>query len=225
MPLKRKIKALREAWTIRDMAELATQDGLARAKAYDRWFDSGLIRTRWTNMSERAPGLWRSNQPTPDRLDGLSDLGIRCILSLRGNENPVLAHRNAVAAEVLGIEVRTAKLYARKPASKEQLLDAIAQMKTAPTPLLIHCKSGADRAGLGTALYRMIMLGHPVHEAREELSARFAHFRKTITGVLDHILDLYEVEAEGRDFETWVQEAYDPARIQASFDALPWWKR
>ena len=49
-------------------------------------------------------------------------------------------------------------------------------------PVLVHCKSGADRAGLFAALFLILREGATVAEAREELSPRYGHFRHAKTG-------------------------------------------
>ncbi|MNL27860.1 hypothetical protein D3C87_1494800 [compost metagenome] len=51
----------------------------------------------------------------------------------------------------------------------------VAIMRDAPKPILIHCKSGADRTGLATALYlgRVAYLGEKAAES--QLSVRYGH--------------------------------------------------
>src|SRR5947209_4291769 len=49
-------------------------------------------------------------------------------------------------------------------------------VRGAPKPLLIHCKSGADRTGLVAALYRYAEGGASAAEADRELSLAYGHF-------------------------------------------------
>ena len=48
--------------------------------------DHGFLRVLWTNLYEIAPGVWRSNQPSPARLKRYHQMGIRTILNLRGKD-------------------------------------------------------------------------------------------------------------------------------------------
>src|SRR5262249_42727538 len=43
-------------------------------------------------------------------------------------------------------------------------------------PLLIHCKSGSDRTGLASALYRLVRLGEPPERAMDSFSYGHGHF-------------------------------------------------
>ena len=56
-----------------------------------------------------------------------------------------------------------------------QVNQLVAIMRDAPKPILIHCKAGADRTGLATALYlsRVALLSEK--EAESQLSIRYGH--------------------------------------------------
>ena len=86
----------------------------------------------------------------------------------------------------------------------------------------MHCKSGADRAGLASAIYLIAFEGKPVAEARKQLSPRFLHFRRSATGILDPVLDLYDARlARGPiTIGRWIAEEYDPGAATAGFAAL-----
>ncbi len=83
----------------------------------------------------------------------------------------------------------------------------------------MHCKAGADRAGLAAALYLILHEGRPVAEAARQLSARYGHFRFAKTGILDAFFARYlaEGEAKGLDFLTWVETVYDPEALKRDF--------
>jgi protein tyrosine/serine phosphatase len=51
----------------------------------------------------------------------------------------------------------------------------IALMEKADKPLLIHCKDGADRAGLASALYLAIVKRVDPKMAEAQLSFRYGH--------------------------------------------------
>jgi protein tyrosine/serine phosphatase len=89
----------------------------------------------------------------------------------------------------------------------------------------MHCKSGADRAGIMSVFYRHFHLGHPIREAVKELGLRTMHVKQGKTGVLDYVFERYLAEAEpqGISFIDWVMsDAYDPVAIKADFRES-WW--
>lgn len=217
------IRDKRRSYQVTDPAELTTPEGRARAAAYDKWWDVGFLRTGWTNLREFAPGAWRSNQPPEARIRDYAARGIRTVITLRGDENPGINHLVSQACAAHGITWVSARLQARYTTDPDKIQDVIEKMRKAEKPVLIHCKSGADRAGLAAVLYRLVILGHPLAEARRELSLRTLHVRKFRTGVLDFMLDKFA--ESGQPFETWLHTTYDHAAIQAEFNALPWYRR
>jgi protein tyrosine/serine phosphatase len=86
-------------------------------------------------------------------------------------------------------------------------------------PALMHCKSGADRAGLASALAIMFE-GGTTEQALKQLSLRFGHFSRSKTGILDAFFILYAKSAEGRlPFLDWVRTEYDETQLRQSFRA------
>lgn len=185
-----------------------------------QFVDHGVLRHLWHNLAEIAPGVWRSNQPGARRLARYKAMGIRTVLSLRGT--PRAAHYlfEREACERLGLTLVTTELHARKPASRQALLRLFELFRQVEKPFVMHCKSGADRAGLAAALY-LLSQGATVAEARRQLSFRFLHLKSTRTGVLDTMLDLYEARlARGPiGIEAWIASEYDPAALAAAFAA------
>jgi protein tyrosine/serine phosphatase len=86
-------------------------------------------------------------------------------------------------------------------------------------PALVHCKSGADRAGLFAALYLILREGKTAAEAKRQLSLRYGHFRYAKTGILDAFLDSFERdgEAKGLSFRDWARTVYDPEALMRGF--------
>ena len=86
-------------------------------------------------------------------------------------------------------------------------------------PALLHCKSGADRAGLAAGLF-VLFEGGTARDALRQLSLRFGHIRQAKTGILDAFFLRYQREAEGRKpFLDWVREDYDEAALRRDFHA------
>jgi protein tyrosine/serine phosphatase len=85
----------------------------------------------------------------------------------------------------------------------------------------MHCKSGADRAGMASALY-LLDQGSTVAAARDELSFKYLHLRFTKTGVQDHMLDLFEArQTKGKiQIRDWLFNEYSPDALAESFAKL-----
>lgn len=86
-------------------------------------------------------------------------------------------------------------------------------------PALMHCKSGADRAGLAAGL-AILFDGGTAHDALRQLSWKFGHFNRARTGVLDAFFLRYAEEGEGRiPFLRWVETEYDETQLKRDFVA------
>ncbi|MCA0922001.1 tyrosine-protein phosphatase [Pseudooceanicola nanhaiensis] len=217
--LQRWEKELRRSYN----TDLSTPENRRKAEIYNLWFDHAVLRCVWTNFFEIAPGVWRSNHPTRKRFEKMKAMGIRTVLNLRGSGTQAHYLTEAETCEQLGLTLVSSRLYARKAASREEILGLIDVLKRIEPPFVMHCKSGADRAGFASAVYLMVVKGVPVEQARRMLSVKYVHFRWTKTGVLDHILDLYATRnAEAPiGFEEWIATEYDQEAAQVSFDAAP----
>jgi len=200
--------------------DLSTPENRRRAHIYNLWFDHAVLRAVWTNFHPVAPDVYRANQPTHARFVKLKAMGIRSILNLRGAGGAAhyLVERESCAE--VGLTLVDVTLHARHAAPREDILCLIRAFRSIEKPFLMHCKSGADRAGFASAIYLLAIEGRPMAEARRMLSPRFIHFKWTRTGVLDHILDLYEAR-NARDpvtFEDWIANEYDNLAVQAEFE-------
>lgn len=201
--------------------DLSTPENRRRAAIYNKWFDHAILRGIWTNFHQIAPDVYRSNHPTHERFVKLKDMGIKTILNLRGAGSAAHYLVEKESCDQLGLTLVSAALQARNAATREDLLAAVRAIKTAEKPLVMHCKSGADRAGLASAIYLIEVIGKPVSEARKMLSLRYIHLKWSSTGVLDHILRSYELRNDRAaiSFEDWVATEYDHQQIQSDFIA------
>ena len=84
-------------------------------------------------------------------------------------------------------------------------------------PVIMHCKSGADRAGLMSALYLILHENMPVDEAKKQLSFKYLHLKYAKTGILDAFFDTYLRENKKQSFLNWVKNDYDPVKLKLSF--------
>jgi protein tyrosine/serine phosphatase len=64
--------------------------------------------------------------------------------------------------------------------------------KTAPRPVLIHCKGGSDRSGLAAAMWKVIVDKEPKSEAQKQLSILYGHFPLGKTSAMDHFFEHWD---------------------------------
>ncbi len=167
------------------------------------------------------PGrLYRSNHPLPWQLAALVRRhGIATIINLRGER---VAGSNALTVAVaarLGLDHIYLPFESRGAPQRERVLRFAELYRTMRAPALVHCKSGADRAGLAAGI-AILLEGGSAAQAARQLSWRFLHVRRSPAGILDAFFARYAAEAEGRlDFIEWVRNEYDADALRRDFRA------
>ncbi|MHB2168348.1 phosphatase domain-containing protein [Alsobacter sp. R-9] len=181
--------------------------------------DHGIFRLAYLNLHKVGTGLWRSAQPAPGDIDTLARQGLKTVVNLRGGREYGSWPLEREACERNGIAIVDYVVRSRGAPDRDTLLAAPALFETLQYPALVHCKSGADRAGFVAALYLLVHEKRTVAEALRQLSPRYGHFRFAKTGILDAFFETYrdEGEARGIDFVTWVRDHYDPAALERTF--------
>ena len=185
--------------------------------------DHGFLRIWWHNLHEVAPGMWRSNQPGPARVRAAAGMGIRTIINLRGPRDDGGWRLEAEACEKAGITLLDFTARSRAAPDKAMLHAARELFAEAELPAMMHCKSGADRAGLMSALFLLIVEKRPAREAAMQLAWKYGHVKQAKTGLLDAFLAAYmPYENQGMDFFDWVDNIYDPDQVTREFQAKGW---
>jgi protein tyrosine/serine phosphatase len=189
------------------------------------WNDHAYLRVGFQNAHWISPELVRANQPWPFQLKRWRDRGIKTVINLRGGFDASFYALEKDACARLGLTLVDFTVTSREVPSRAQVLGAKAMFESIEYPALMHCKSGADRAGIMSVLYAHFRLGQPIRQAMNGLSLRYLHVKQGKTGVLDYVFERYLAEGEpkGLSFIDWVQSpAYDPVKIKADFRAA-WW--
>lgn len=190
------------------------------SKVHFQLMDHAFLRHLWTNFDQVSDGVYRSNQPDLRRLRKAKRMGITTILNLRGASEKAHYLFEAENCAQLGLTLVSVPFSARSAPGKAELSTLFEHFKTLERPFLLHCKSGADRAGFVSVLYLLVHDGVALAEARKHLSLRYLHLKSTKTGILDHVLDLYAPHETQMSFADWVKDHYDPDAATASFAAL-----
>ncbi len=204
--------------------DLSTTRGRLATYLHYFWFDHAYLRLAFSNAHWISDELVRANQPWPFQVKAWRDRGIRTIVNLRHgvNSHHILEQE---ACDKYGVKHVYFIVWSREAPSREQVLGAKQLFEELEYPAMMHCKSGADRAGVMSVLYMHFRKGLPISEAIRQLGFKFGHVRAGLTGVLDYCFEKYirEVEPLGVSFEDWVKSpAYDPAQIKRDFRAQ-WW--
>ncbi len=192
------------------------------ASYFDLMFlDHGLFRLFYLNKHKLGGQAWRSAQPAPHDFARFKRRGIKTIVNLRGERLSGSYWLEVAVCKRLGIALENCVMRSRAAPSIEELRDARALFERIEYPMLLHCKSGADRAGLMSVLYMHLVEGQPIGQAVEQLSIMFGHFKQADTGVLDHFFACY-IEANEREpmaFFDWIENVYDPEEVLGTFRA------
>ena len=181
--------------------------------------DHGIFRLAYLNAHRVTPRLWRAAQPAPGQIAWFARQGVRTIINLRGGREHGSWPLQREACERNGIALVDFVLRSRGAPDRETILGSKAFFASLKEPALVHCKSGADRAGFFAALYLLVHEERPLDEAMRQLSLRYGHFRFAKTGILDAFFDTYRIEgaAKGIAFLDWVRDVYDPEKLERDF--------
>ncbi len=202
--------------------DLKTAGGRLRAYLDYLWRDHAYLRLSFRNAHWISDEVVRTNQPWPHQLAAWKAKGVRTVINLRGGFDASFHALEKDACEKLGLTLVNFTITSRDAPSREQVLAAKDLFGSIEYPALLHCKSGADRASMMSALYMHFRGGKTIGEAMEQLSLRYLHLKNGRTGILDYTFEAYlsEGQPKGLSFEDWVcSEAYDPSSLKAEHSA------
>lgn len=228
---KRAIKRVTMAWRhgliARSPAWLRASLGPTASYLDMMVMDHGLFRLVYLNKHRLSAEAWRSAQPGPGHLRAIKAMGIRTVVNLRGERLCGSFWNEERACRELGLKLVNYQVRSRAAPSREEIHGAVELFKTVEYPILMHCKSGADRAGLMSALYRHFREGVSIAEAKNELALKYGHIRQADTGILDYFFERYLADTAERPmpFLTWVDTVYDPDELKATFLSSGWANR
>ena len=150
------------------------------------------------NFHAITPGeAYRSAQLDSDKLEFyVKKHQIKSILNLRGCRPDHDWYKEEVRTSAnLNVAHYDISLSATREPTPEEVKELILIFRTAPRPLLIHCRAGADRSGLAAAMWKVIIDHEPKSEARKQLSIMFAHIPIGGPEAMDHFFDNWDPTA------------------------------
>ena len=162
--------------------------------------------------------------PTPSRIGDYSKLGIKTIINLRGVRKDGGWLLENEACNEHNIKLVDFRARSRAAPEKEMIFKAKKLFNNIQYPALIHCKSGADRAGIMCALYMLIYKKQDPDIAKKQLSWKYLHIKWAKPGVLDSFVENYSIDQKKNKikFMDWVKNKYNPEKLESSFRSV-WW--
>jgi hypothetical protein len=137
----------------------------------------GAFLTVTGNFGVVEPGkVFRCSQPVSGLGTLIRTRKLASILNLRGGSSGDPWYVAEVeAARLCAVDFYDFPMSATRRPSRRELLMLIDLFGRCRYPLLIHCKSGSDRTGLASALYRMVVGGTRPEVALGEFTLRHGH--------------------------------------------------
>lgn len=132
----------------------------------------------------KAGELYRSAQPdAADLEDYVRRYGIKTVINLRGiKPGKGWYDTEVTTSKALGINHIDFPMSDRRELPVDRSMALIRLMRDAPKPILIHCKSGADRTGLASVIYLQQLGGVGEERAEWQLSPLYGHIGIPVIG-------------------------------------------
>jgi hypothetical protein len=148
---------------------------------------------------------------------------LKSIVNLRG-ENPKANWyiREVATCREQGVVHADVRLSARHLPQPAEVAKLIADYRSLPQPMLIHCDAGADRTGLAGAIYLIDCKRVPLLTATRALSWHFGHFAIYPYFEMDEFFELFGAEnPRHRSLDQWIALDY-PAIYQDEAKETEW---
>jgi len=139
------------------------------------------------NNAYRSAQLFFFNMPYY-----IEKYNIKSIINLRGGQGKWFYKYETKISKEYNITHYDYNLSPTKMLSLNDMNKLVNIIKKAPKPILIHCKAGADRTSLVTALY--LYNKHKYKKAEEAFSIKYLHFPwfGSKTNMMDESFKLYK---------------------------------
>jgi hypothetical protein len=183
-----------------------------------------------SNFHAVLPGrIYRCAQPSPHALEKMiAEHGIRTVVNLRGCCNPFPWYlAEARATQRLDVCQEDVCLSAGRLPSTSEMRRLVDVLERGTYPLLFHCRRGADRTGLASAVAVLLLTDRTPKEASRQLGLRYGHVALGRPATLDRFLDLYAdwLRAQGCEhsraaFRHWVLNEYRAGTCAAAIELL-----
>ena len=170
--------------------------------------------------------MFRSNQPYPFQIkNDIKKNNIKTIINLRGKRHCSSYYLEEKTCKEERINLINFPMSSRDLPDKRKIIKLNKIFNTIEYPALMHCKSGADRAGFASALYLILKKEKSVVEAKQQLHIKHLHIKLAKTGILDYFFEqAISTNANySKDFIKWIKFKYDKKRLKNNFKYKKIW--
>lgn len=140
------------------------------------FFDHGWIRAIYDNYFVIDEKLHRSSHPSYSTLKKAASLGVTQVISLRHPGKISYQLLEEIWTDRLGLKFVSYSMSASDISDPSTYLNILDQINNNRGKTLIHCKSGADRSGLVSALYLLNQSMPQIQKSLQMLNWKFGHF-------------------------------------------------
>lgn len=167
---------------------------IANSKSVKPLTNAEKVAYLFSNLGEVCPGVaYRTNDPNRRVLDFLAErVDLGHIVDLMGRPDP----EEKAFIEARGGTYTHLRMSAGRPPTPRKILAMIRVTLRAQAdsrPLLIHCRAGADRAGVMVAIWRMLFQGVTDRERLKWESLYHFHLKPVYPNV-ERFIELFPVE-------------------------------
>lgn len=204
--------------------DLDTRSGRLRAWLYAMFVEhnfTNLFRFNFHRISDEA---FRSSQPTMWQLRRMvRKYGIKTIVNLKGaNENSAYWAFEREQCARLGVRLVDVSIASRSLPSHERIERAKEVFDSVEYPIWMHCKAGADRAGIYATLYQHFRLGVPIAQTDQLRLWPYGHIRRSKAGKSDYFFAQYaryQRDHPEVGLIEWSRDIADRERMEREFRA------
>ncbi|HZU37488.1 MAG TPA: tyrosine-protein phosphatase [Gemmataceae bacterium] len=182
------------------------------------------------NLHEVIAGrVYRCAQPSAACLDDLVlAYGIRTVVNLRGCEPLVPCYlEESRASHRLNLQQEDVFFSAYRLPSVKEVHRLLEVLDGAEYPIVLHCRRGADRTGLASAIAVLLQTDTTPERAAHQLGLCYGHVALGRPANLDRFLVLYRdwLRQTGKThtrqvFREWLQGGYCPGEARCEVQAL-----
>lgn len=176
-----------------------------------------------------AGRVYRSAQLSASDLDQvIARYGIRTVINLRGCSVPIPWYLDECrVTQRRGVSQEDVCLSSSRLPSTTEIKRLLEVLDHSETPILLHCRRGADRTGLASAIVLLLQGDTPYATARRQLGIRYGHLAIPPPSCLDRFFTMYEdwLVRQGSAhtpalMRRWLEHDYCPGECRARLKVL-----
>ena len=191
--------------------------------------EAGRVVLGFNFHTVNAGKVYRGAQPAAEDLETIIPrYHIQTVINLRGNCDPSDWYQEECrTAQKLGVSQEDICFSSGRLPSVGEVRRLVEVLDGSTYPIFFHCRRGADRTGMASAIYLLLKTDATLAQGRGQLNLRYGHFALGRTGYLDSFFDLYSDWLAGREhtralFRHWLLQEYQGGGRSFQVESLTW---